>query len=576
MADVPAPSATAGALRLEVVPEPPVAPITKELRTALLTTPVVRSHFPNADLWLVGLDFMHKGPVDEEDQNLLFRASLADMGGSVVMEAQGYLWELDRVDAWPTSRPRLPNDEEHAWAADLVQRELELAPRIEAGEVELYRPMPPLVSTQDADGSVMRVVTVGLRETAADGTVTHRLLAVSSSDGEVTEQGEPSAGPESGFPDGPATGTAALPLPTAVIPLPRAAPAAADEQVRARLWRGDELLWDLVVVRPQASTGSNGSGVELREADYQGVRVLHRGHVPIVNVAFEDGSASRNWLNEESAFEAPASEGGQDPVPGFRVCPSAPRTILERGEGGGDFRGVAFHLDGEELVITSQLQAGWHRYVSQWRLHADGTLLPRLGFAAVRNPRTGQPHTHHAYWRLDFDIVDPNSNQVQEHNEPNLPGQLAPWHTIRWEVSRPRDPAHGREWRVRTIRTPHGYAIVPGPHDGHADGFGAGDFWVLAHHPDELDDGEGFTTDPARARAALDRLVSGELVEREDVVVWYAIHVPGGTAQAEHRIGPNLEPFMWRRLEKSTYVPLAPPPTLGPPDDDDDDDDEDE
>ncbi|MGH9223038.1 MAG: hypothetical protein ACRD2W_04475 [Acidimicrobiales bacterium] len=561
-------------LRLEVAPEPLPAEITREFRSALLANPVVRSHFPNADLWLVALDFLHKVELEEDDENLPFHAVLADMAGSVVVEADGYLWELDRVEARPTPRPRLPNDEEHAWAADLVRRDKALAARIDAGEAELYRPTPPLASARDADGSVLRKVTVGVRETAPDGTVTHRTLAVSSSDGEVTEVSPPSH-EEGGLPPG----TPAPPGPPAPQP-----PATGDRsQARVRVWRGEDLLWDLVVVRPQASSGANGSGVELRAVDFLGVRVLHRANVPIANVAFEDGQASRNWLNEESPFEAPADADADadasvdpDPVAGFRVCTAPPCTILQRGEGGGDYRGVALHLDGDDLVIVSQLEAGWYRYVSEWRLNADGTIRPRLGFGAVRNPRTHLPHTHHAYLRLDFDIVTPHSNQVQEHNEPTLPGQLAPWHTIRWEVSRRRDPAHGREWRVRSVRTPHGYAVLPGSHDGTADAFGAGDVWVLAQHSDELDDGEGVTADPARARAGLDRFVSNELVEREDVVVWYALHVPAATAAAEARIGPDLQPFMWRKVEKSTYVPLAPPPTLGPQDDDDDDDDDDE
>jgi hypothetical protein len=342
------------------------------------------------------------------------------------------------------------------------------------------------------------------------------------------------------------------------------------------VWQGDDLLWDFVVVRPSASSGVNGSGVELRLVDYQGVRVLHRAHVPILNVAYDGldggcGPTYRDWLNQESCFEA----DGDEPVAGFRVCAAAARTILERGEGGGGFRGVALWLEGDELVVASQLEAGWYRYLSEWRLHRDGTIRPRMGFAAVRNPCTCEPHTHHAYWRLDFDITGAGLNLVQEHNSPTLPGQLAPWHTIRYEVQRPRDPAHQRRWRVRTVRSAHGYAVVPGPDDGTADAFGAGDVWVLAYHPEELDDGEGFTTDPTRSRAHLDWFVTGELVEREDVVLWYGAHfrhAPGeGADDAPHRVGPDLEPFNWKpQSERGPYIPLAPPPQEGPDDGPDD------
>jgi hypothetical protein len=348
------------------------------------------------------------------------------------------------------------------------------------------------------------------------------------------------------------------------------------QQARVRLWRGEELLWDLVVVRPAASSGASGSGVELRLVDFQGVRVLSRAHLPVLNVAFESGAASRNWLNEESAFEAE----GEDVLAGFRVCPAAPRTILDKGHGGGSYRGVALWLDGEELVIASQLQAGWYRYVSEWRLGADGTIRPRLGLAAVRNPATCEPHTHHGYWRLDFDLVGPEQNQVQERNQPTLPGQLAPWHTIRYETQRSRDPDRTRIWRVRTVKSPHGYAILPGPNDGTADAFGGGDLWVVVQHPEEIDDGEGFCSDPARARAQIDRFVSGELVEREDVVLWYAAHVRheghhGDLSGA--KVGPELQPFNWRaRIDREPFGMLEPPVHDREDDDDDYEDDDEE
>ncbi|MEW6154367.1 MAG: hypothetical protein AB1673_10330 [Actinomycetota bacterium] len=555
-------------LRVEIEAEPLPAEVGPELRSALLSHPVVRSHFPGADLWLVSLDFPDKGRAEGDDQNLPFRAVLADMAGDAVIEAEGRLWELDAVDAWPTSRSRLPNDEEHAWAAELVLRDADLAARVEEGRAELYRPVPALANVQDPAGTLERAVTVGIREVPGDGgPATHRTVAVRTVDGDIIAISPPAAGEAGLAPAGPAAVAAGDSVADAHAVGPGGG------QARVRVYRDEELLWDLVVVRPAASSGANGSGVELREVDYLGVRALQRGHVPIVNVAYADGRASRNWLNEEAPFEADAGEGESDAVAGFRVCPAPARTALDRGHGGGAFRGVALWVEGDEVVIASELQAGWHRYVSQWSLHADGTIKPRLLFAAMRNPQTGDPHTHHAYWRLDFDIISPEVNQVQEHNQPTLPGQLAPWHTVRWEVSRPRDPGHGREWRVRSVRSPHGYTIVPGPHDGVADEFGAGDFWVLAHHADELDDGQGATTDPHRARAQLDRFVTSELVEREDVVVWYAAHVPG-TGEGGPAAGPDLTPFNWKRVERSAYVPLEPPPTLGPDEDDDEDDDD--
>ena len=48
--------------------------------------------------------------------------------------------------------------------------------------------------------------------------------------------------------------------------------------------QGSTTVWKFLVVRPAASSGTNGSGVELRYVDYRGKRLLYRAHVPILNV----------------------------------------------------------------------------------------------------------------------------------------------------------------------------------------------------------------------------------------------------------------------------------------------------
>ncbi|MDQ2825439.1 MAG: hypothetical protein M3Y04_00480, partial [Actinomycetota bacterium] len=311
-----------------------------------------------------------------------------------------------------------------------------------------------------------------------------------------------------------------------------------------------------LVVRPAASSGTNGSGVELRAVDYQGARVLHRGHLPIVNVEFgaegvDAGSdpAYRLWTHEEGVFEAP----GEDAVTGFRLCAEPPRTILETGAESGDFRGVAVWVDGDDVVVVSQLEAGPYRHVNEWRLSTDGTIRPRLGFVATANPHTCKPHVHHAYWRLDFDILAPGSNVIREYNDPAIRGETR-WHSMRFEAKRPRDPAHGRFWRIRHDRDGRDYSITPGPGDGlAADGrtgdFGAGDVWILRYDPGEIDDGQGFTTDPALARAGLDRFLNGRPVQSRDLVLWYGVHVSHGPDEdperAVDRVGPDLVAGHW-------------------------------
>ena len=63
-------------------------------------------------------------------------------------------------------------------------------------------------------------------------------------------------------------------------------------------------------------------------------------------------------------------------APGFRLCPSPAKTIIESGTDAGNFRGVAIFVQGQEVVLVSELAAGWYRYISAWRFHADGTIRP--------------------------------------------------------------------------------------------------------------------------------------------------------------------------------------------------------
>jgi hypothetical protein len=513
-------------LRIEVLPEALHEDDMARASPFLMNHDVIQVEFAGRDLWVVAHDVVDKGV--EAGQR--FTATIQDMDTGRLILADGRFDELEYSTLNHVAWQRMPHDDEFGWAVDLLKEDPTVGPALASGELVPYRPMPPIASFYDPDGNVDRAVAVGLRTPAGE----HRIVGVRTLDGEVLL--EPPGVPP------PSTGDCGAPAEEAV-----AATVALARQARVRVWQGETLLWDLLVVRPSASSGTNGSGVELRTVDFLGARVLQRAHLPIINVEFgAEGvaagaaEAERHWAHEEAAFVAE----GDEPVPGFRVCTSAPQTILETGTDGGGFRGVALWPEGEDLVLVSQLEAGPYRYVNEWRLSADGTIRPRLGCSAATNSLTCHPHTHHAYWRLDFDILAPGSNVLRENNDPAIRGETR-WHFMRFEVKRPRDPAHNRYWLVRHDRDGREYSIRPGADDGVANAFGAGDVWVLRYSPDEMDDGQGYTTDPALARAGLDRFVSGEPVHSEDVVVWYGVHIehPGHDTD---RVGPDLVAGHWQ------------------------------
>jgi hypothetical protein len=272
--------------------------------------------------------------------------------------------------------------------------------------------------------------------------------------------------------------------------------------------------------------------------------------VPILNVRY-DGDACgpyRDWQWEEGMIQA----NGSDPAPGFRLCTAPAKTIFESGSDQGNFLGVAVYVEGEEVVLVSELEAGWYRYISMWRLAADGTIRPRFMFGAVQNSCVCNVHHHHVYWRFDFDVVTGQHNAVREFNDPPLTGHTSRWHTLQHEIRRAKYPARKRKWRVVNRVTGESYTLVPGSADGHRDSFGVGDMWALRHQSGmQIDDGVPFTTDLNRARAHLDDFVNGESINDTDVVLWYGAHFTHDVHAEQpgqghgHIVGPDLVAGGW-------------------------------
>ena len=429
-----------------------------------------------------------------------------------------------------------PSDDELALAFDAVRQDDRLRLLIEREGLGLYSPMPPVAGADLEDGRTERTLTVGLLDNRG---VTRQFVGVRLRDRQVMLDLPWLPRPE---------GRACEPTPPS-YDCPSTGPTG---QVWVSVFQGATRIWRFLLVRPAASSGTNGSGAELRFVDYRGHRVLYRAHVPILNIEYFGegqragcGPTYRDWQNQETCFEAPA---GSDPVPGIRVCSGPARTIIESGTDAGNFRGAALYVDGTDVVIVSELAAGWYRYISQWRLAADGTISPRFGFAATANTCTCLGHHHHVYWRLDLDVDGVSPNRVEEFNDPPIIGNNN-WHLKSFEIRRSRDAGHNRHWRVRNPSTGASYLLHPGGTDGNATGYGVGDLWVLQYHGNETDDGQSFTTDPNLSRARIDNFATpAEPVTDRDVVLWYSAHFvhdeahghPGG-----HYVGPDLSPERW-------------------------------
>jgi hypothetical protein len=440
------------------------------------------------------------------------RATYFDYTNNRAVAAQATLEDPAAVRLAETADQPIPTRQEFDAAVEIVAEDRRLGPLVREGRVQPYEAMPPLVASERPDGRVERVITVGLLPRGRSR-ARHQIVGVNMLRRQI-ERYEGGA-PEHSHADPQTCGAP-----------PSAGQATTGKGVAGQVWvnvfLGGTRIWRFLAVRPSASSGTWGSGVELRYIDYRGRRVLYQAHVPILNVRY-DGPCGpyRDWQYQEGMIDA----SGTQVAPGFLLCPAPAKTILDTGSDVGSFLGVAIYVQGQEVVLVSEMQAGWYRYVSEWRLHANGTIRPRFGFDATASSCVCIQHHHHVYWRLDFDIQTAGGNLVSEFNDPPIvPGTH--WHTKSYEIMRLRDPAHKRRWRVAHAASGRAYEIVPGANDGTA----AGDAPIVGTEI-QID---RYRTPP-------------EPIVNQDVVVWYAghfTHAPLGP-HVSHVVGPELRPVNW-------------------------------
>lgn len=333
-------------------------------------------------------------------------------------------------------------------------------------------------------------------------------------------------------------------LVTAALAVGRQAAAQSCDADHTIAWPDSDPVWQICWVSPENSSGIDGSGLEITSVYYNGKKVLHRGHIPVLNVQYDPGGCGgsnlsyRDWANELVRFEA-------DNVirPGYAEPTVPPQTVCDHpGTDGGSFEGVAAEKLTDRLILTTQLKAGWYRYIHTWTFFLDGTFQPGFRFTAVNNTCTPRPHHHNVYWRLDFDLEGSANDAIDEHDS-------GTWSTLTTEAQRLHSPATGRTWRVWDKATGGGYEVIPAPEDEAADAWSVADIWALAYRSSELDDG-GATGGDDGDRAHMDQYVTGETIDGKDVVFWYrAGFRHEGSADCEFA-GPTVQPIQ---------MPPAPP-----------------
>lgn len=297
------------------------------------------------------------------------------------------------------------------------------------------------------------------------------------------------------------------------------------------VWPAQNPVWDFCWFSPDQSSGPDGSGIELRYVRYRGKLVLWRANMPVLNVLYDPGGCGgwnltyRDWMNELAPFDNTVD-------PPVTTCETP-------GSDPGTFFGVEVDTHADRVVLTTQTQAGWYRYVQKISFHDDGRIIPLLGFTAVTDSCVDKPHTHHGYYRFDFDINGAGGDHIRQR-------RLFLFIPI-WQKQGPegtRNRAANRRWRV-VDSSGSAYEITPGMHDGDPpDSFAGSDVWMLRYRGTEGDDG-GATSGALGDAQHIDPFVNGESIDGTDVVLWYRTSHRHASGLACTLVGPTLRPISW-------------------------------
>ncbi len=542
-------------LSIRAVPWGPTQADVDAARQRAANSETVRRELNGTNYREVGFEYLYDGENETRSQSskppTRFRVVYFNYTTDMSLYAEGHFAGTEPITSyWVTGTAGVGVGVGEIEAAyRVVDQDAGVIARKKTGTLEYYEPMPP---TTIVDGE--RLVNIGIKNPR---TGENEIVGVSFKNNKIVKY-EGNAPPAS----------AATPEACGVASGGQGSTGdgVAGQATLTVNDTGGNPLWEMLVVRPSASSGRafERSGLEVRDVKYKGKLVLKRGHAPILNVKYINSCGPyRDWQFAEGFFNAPAA-GAQDIAPGIRILAAGQvaTTVVESRNDTGNFQGVAIYTqdvgNGTEVVLVTEMNAGWYRYIMEWRFGTDGTIRPRYGFGSISDSCVCIQRTHHVYWRFDFDVVNA-SNKIYLMERGRRYQKL-----VETESDFFKKPQTSRSLMIQNATGEEAYQLVPGLNDGLVtnasgnltDTFGAGDFWVMRFKgtpstPTELDDSDG----PEYPGAYLAPWINGEATVDQDLVVWYAAHqvrvddasrpdAPQVIA-GSHVVGPTLRPVRW-------------------------------
>lgn len=313
--------------QITVTPIGPDQATIDKAKIDLLKNPAMQLRLKGARARIVVFEFIDPDPkaTDKTQPPTQYRAQVFDYTNNRAYVAIGYFKDT-RLEITPLQQQPNTCEEEFQDAVSVIAADKQLGDAIRNHLLEPYMPMPPLAAIDQPVGKVERTVTVGLMP--PDGQNGNEVVGVNMIRRTVVR-----------YQDGAPPTSNAI---TQNCGVPNAGQATTSRGTAGQfdivISRGGTEIWRFTCVRPAASSGSNSSGIDLKNIKFRGKLVLKEAHAPILNVQYERNFCGpfRDWSWQEGMFVA----NGTDVAAGIRMCTDEPQTMIDNNTDTGDRKSV--------------------------------------------------------------------------------------------------------------------------------------------------------------------------------------------------------------------------------------------
>lgn len=158
------------ALRVDIVPFGITADQTAPIGNSLLTHKLVKKALAGAKHRLLSVEAIDReavGPKCARPQKPdRFRATIYDYSNARALFVEGRIAAPADLEISESAQQPPVTSEEFAEAVQLLSRHEAFAAQLKSDRLTFYRPMPPLIDEQDADGRTHRLISVGIASPA--------------------------------------------------------------------------------------------------------------------------------------------------------------------------------------------------------------------------------------------------------------------------------------------------------------------------------------------------------------------------------------------------------------------------